>query len=321
MPVAWSIAPKSAGGLGSGRSMVRRTGPRRGARRSGSHRRMLQAATTTIRAEHKGEASQVWHGRPTFTAPRLGSIGRRNAKKGLTARVSSPLRVPGPQARADPGAHPRSRAPPPVPTAPGPGSLLVASRAEEGLERVYEDRTSDLSRLRRGIHLLGRRTGLLRQQGADERPAALPVVPGRRQAGSLERGPTRVPRRDLRGLRGPGRRAVRAAERPPGLLQLLLRQGPSRHAVGHGERLARRAARIRSERPRADPATGRPRGIMARSWSRRAGAWAVRAEVRPWASSSSGRWSGPARSRGATPPRRPSRRPRRPSATSRRSRS
>ena len=53
---------------------------------------------------------------------------------------------------------------------------------------------------------------------------------GRRQARSFLRGATRVPCRDLRRLRGAGRRPFAPRNDRPGLLQLLLRQGARRHA-------------------------------------------------------------------------------------------
>jgi hypothetical protein len=55
-----------------------------------------------------------------------------------------------------------------------------------------------------GVHLLERRTGLLCQQRTLERSTTMPVLPGRCEAGALERRAARVPRRDLRQLRGPG---------------------------------------------------------------------------------------------------------------------
>src|SRR5258705_11958696 len=85
-------------------------------------------------------------------------------------------------------------------------------------------------------------------------------MPSRRQARPLERRTTRVPCRDLRGLRGPGRRTVRATERSTRLLQLLLRQGPSRHALRAGDCLAVRTNLLSSHE--TDPETGRSRVIM-----------------------------------------------------------
>lgn len=89
-------------------------------------------------------------------------------------------------------------------------------------------------------------------------------MPRRGQASSRQRGPARVPRRDLRGLRGSGRRSVRAAQRPARLLQHLLRPGSSRDAGRRGGR--RLAGRPIVRNPlsshEAGPATGRPRVMM-----------------------------------------------------------
>ena len=59
------------------------------------------------------------------------------------------------------------------------------------------------------------------------------LLSGRRQAREDRWRPTRIPRRDLRSLRGTGGGAVRATERSAGLLQLVLRQGPGRYVGVH----------------------------------------------------------------------------------------
>jgi hypothetical protein len=176
------------------------------------------------------------------------SLGRpaseSRAVKGLDgARIFTAMSS-GPRARVRPGAHPfktrvRRR---PVPTrCPGasPSTRASAGGSGEGVPGPY----FDLSRLHRGVHLLGRRAGLLLEQGVDQRPPTVPFLPSGRQARSLRRGPTRVPRRGVRGLRGSGRRAIRAAERSTRLLQHVLRQGPSRDPDRDGLRLADRSGR------------------------------------------------------------------------------
>src|SRR4029079_16660236 len=85
---------------------------------------------------------------------------------------------------------------------------------------------SDLPRLFGGVHVLRRRAGVFLEQRPAQRPAAVSVVQGDCEAGEDRRWTEGVPRGDLRQLRRPGDGAIRAAERPPGLLQLVLRQGP-----------------------------------------------------------------------------------------------
>ena len=60
------------------------------------------------------------------------------------------------------------------------------------------------------------------------------VVPGGSQARSFLRGATRISCRDLRRLRGAGRRSVCPAERSTRLLQLLFRQGAGRYHHDRG---------------------------------------------------------------------------------------
>ena len=230
--------PGSRSGRRSAGSMARRRPP---AGRCSRPHSSTRPGPGRGRPEPRGARSSTW--RPDVDVARIGSTRRvtlRKGSKGLDgARIftamSSGLPSPG-----RPGAHPsfRHASADPLPTrCRGPRASWRPSRG-----RVWRGCTRtepDLSRLRRGVQLLGRRAGLLCQQGPDQRPPALPVVPSGRQARPLERGPARVPCRDLRGLRGSGRRAVRATQRSTGLLQLLLRQGPGRHAHrGAGDRLA-----------------------------------------------------------------------------------
>jgi hypothetical protein len=94
-----------------------------------------------------------------------------------------------------------------------------------------------LPRLFRGVHLLGRRAGLFREQRAAERPAALPRLSGCGKASSHGRGAARVSCRGMRRVWRSGDRSVRPAQRPSRLLQLVLRQGPRRDAGEPGHRL------------------------------------------------------------------------------------
>ena len=128
---------------------------------------------------------------------------------------STPARVPGRTRPRDTGAR------------------LDASGHSGGVEGCSQDRTSSpVPRLRRGIRVLVRRAGLLREQGPDQRPAALPDLPRGGQAGAdrlagrvpasttprsaaaaAARLVVRPPPRNSRAPRRPGRGAPSAARR------------------------------------------------------------------------------------------------------------
>ena len=133
--------------------------------------------------------------------------------------------------------------------------------------------------LLRGVPLLVGRAIVLCQQGSPERSATLSIVSGGGQTSPLERWSARVPCGDLRRVRRPGDRALRPAQRPTGLLQRVLRQGPSRRCRCRlrltrtlrdplarsrlGRRSASRFVRARLGRPRGGP-IGPVRGAGAR---------------------------------------------------------
>src|SRR5438034_6406423 len=111
----------------------------------------------------------------------------------------------------------------------GSGTETYDPQPEDG--RGVRGPNPHLSRLRRQLHLLGRRAALLRGEGAAERAPALPDVP--RECETRPDGRTApVPRCRLQRLWKPGDGALRAANRPPGLLLELLRQGPRRADPG-----------------------------------------------------------------------------------------
>ena len=159
------------------------------------------------------------------------------AQKGLDgARIFSAM-----SARARPGrtgrAPPQPRARPTIVRQPTAGSIAIAASERGGSGEGVPGPYADLSRLCGGVHLLGRRAGLLRQQESGQRPAAVSVVSRCGQASAEQRGTARVPCSDLRRLWGPGRRAVRATQRSTGVLQLVLRQGASGDARNAGARV------------------------------------------------------------------------------------
>ncbi len=119
----------------------------------------------------------------------------------------------------------------PVPARRGrSGGLVQRDYARGGSGEGVRGPIAYLSRLLGGVHLLQRRAGVLFEQGPAERPPTLPGMPSGGEAGTDRRRPAGISRRDLRQLRWPGHGPIRAAERPPRLLQLMLRQGPSRNA-------------------------------------------------------------------------------------------
>ena len=206
-------------------------------------------------------------------------------------------------------------APPPV-TRPAVAGLIASGRTRGGRAQHRVPRSDpDLSRLRGGIHVLGRRAGLLCREGSPERPPAVPNLPPDGPQCSRVWSTSRVPRGHLRDVRGPGRCAVRATQRPTGVLQLLLRQGSrrSRH-VGLTDAAAGRIGNSRyceagfraglhdSAPRRDDPGPDTVAATRVRRTSARHG-------VRGWECSSFGRWWERPRGRGATPLVRRSRRP------------
>ena len=101
-------------------------------------------------------------------------------------------------------------------------------------------------------------------KGLTNDPQRCPICRAVAKRARSDRGTTRVPRRDLRGLRGSGRRPVRATERSTRLLQFLLRQGQGRDPGRRvGDRLAARPRSNLLSSHEAGPETGRPRVIMA----------------------------------------------------------
>lgn len=114
-----------------------------------------------------------------------------------------------------------------------------------------------LRRLRRGVHPLGRRPGVLRAEGVLQRPQALHQLSGQpsgcprwRLGPSRYRWPAglRARRRPslARVLRGrlfvvwqPGPGPIQAPDGPPGVLLRLLSDSPTRLTAGAGARIAR----------------------------------------------------------------------------------
>ena len=162
------------------------------------------------------------------TVPRHGTKG---VGKGLDgARIFTAMSS-GPRARAEPGAPPVNLRPPPT-RCPLGGEVTRAFRrpSRGGLERVYQDRSLTCRDCTEEFGFSAGEQAFFASKGLTNDPQRCPSC----RAVASERDPRmdpRVPCRDLRGLRGPGRRAVRATERPSGLLQCLLRQGSGRHHV------------------------------------------------------------------------------------------
>ena len=115
-----------------------------------------------------------------------------------------------------------------LPPAPPPAEPYRGARAMEDGEGVSGSH-DHVSRLLRGLRLLGRRAVLLLDEGPPERSTAVPGLPGRGQACTNRRRSTGVPCGRLWRVRRPGGRAVRATQRSARLLQLVLRQGARRY--------------------------------------------------------------------------------------------
>ena len=140
----------------------------------------------------------------------------------------------------------------------GSRPTVTATTLQEGLERVYQDRTLTCRDCAEEFIFSAGEQAFFASKGLINDPQRCPSCRAVAKRARTDRRTTRVPRRDLRGLRGPGRRAVRATQRPTRLLQHLLRQGAGRDAA------RRRPASDPSSRRashEAGPATGRPRVI------------------------------------------------------------
>jgi hypothetical protein len=135
----------------------------------------------------------------------------------------------------------------------GTGGLVQRGYARGGSGEGVRGPIAYLPRLLGGVHLLQRRAGILFKQGPAERPPTLPGMSSGGKAGTDRRRPTGVSCGHLRQLRWAGDGPVRATERPPRLLQLVLRQGSGWNDQRVGDRLTT----DRESPPRADPTRGR----------------------------------------------------------------
>jgi hypothetical protein len=197
----------------------------------------------------------------------------------------------------------------------GRGRTVTATTLQEAQERVYQDRTLTCRDCSEEFTFSAGEQAFFSSKGLLNDPQRCPVVQGDSQAGEDRRWTEGVPCGDLWQLRWPGDGAIRAAERPPGLLQLVLRQGPGGNDGGDlGRRLIELQPRSLEVEPR-----GRPRRLPGLDWASRSQPTMPRRSpmgviiIREMVGTSPRSWSDAAD--------RPSRPRRRRSATSRRSRS